>query len=214
MKDPVITQDPAILSGAPVFTGTRVPVQTLIDTLKAGDSLDDFLLDFPSVSRDQAQAFLDLALKAALAEGNKRPEEPDLKIGNFEVWVHGRQFPDSYDYWDGNWLNVTAHCSAEGADVCVTGNIIHLSEIFHFVTGLEKLHSTLQCKARLACMEPELCVKMAAKSVGHIEMVVAITPDNLAQAHRFTFVIDQGDLPGAIAGCKTILDQYPIRVDP
>lgn len=74
MKDSVITQDPSILSGEPVFTGTRVPVQTLVDSLKAGDSLDDFLRDFPSVSRDQAQAFLDLALKTALAEGNNKAE--------------------------------------------------------------------------------------------------------------------------------------------
>lgn len=96
----------------------------------------------------------------------------------------------------------------------VTGNIIHLSEIFHFVTDLEKLHSTLQGKAKLACMEPELCVKLAAKNAGHIEMVVAITPDNLAQAHRFTFVIDQSFLPGAISGCKKILDRYPMRIIP
>ena len=56
------------VSGIPVFAGTRVPVQTLIDYLKAGDSLDDFLEGFPSVSREQAQAFLELALDSALAE--------------------------------------------------------------------------------------------------------------------------------------------------
>ena len=60
----VITQDPDIHGGLPVFTGTRVPVQSLIDHLKAGDSLDYFLEGFPSVSREQAIAFLDIALRA------------------------------------------------------------------------------------------------------------------------------------------------------
>ena len=54
----VTTQDPEIHGGLPVFTGTRVPVKSLIDHLKAGDSLDYFLEGFPSVSRQQAIAFL------------------------------------------------------------------------------------------------------------------------------------------------------------
>ena len=58
----VINQDPEIHGGIPVFTGTRVPVQVLIDPLKAGESLDYFLEGFPSVSREQAVAFLELAL--------------------------------------------------------------------------------------------------------------------------------------------------------
>ena len=52
---------PEILGGTPVFVGTRVPVKTLLDYLEAGDSLDDFLEHFPSVSRDQAVAMLELA---------------------------------------------------------------------------------------------------------------------------------------------------------
>lgn len=50
-----------ILGGTPVFNGTRVPVKNLIDYLEAGDSLDDFLKDFPSVSREQAVQFLEMA---------------------------------------------------------------------------------------------------------------------------------------------------------
>lgn len=58
----VINQDPEIHGGTPVFTGTRVPVKALIDHLKAGESLDYFLQGFPSVSREQAIAFLEFAL--------------------------------------------------------------------------------------------------------------------------------------------------------
>lgn len=63
MADPklVVHRDPEILSGTPVFVGTRVPVKTLFDYLEAGDSLDLFLNEFPSVTRVQAIAALQLA---------------------------------------------------------------------------------------------------------------------------------------------------------
>lgn len=57
-KEQVINCDPEVLGGTPVFAGTRVPVQTLIDYLTGGESLDDFLEGFPSVSREQAETFL------------------------------------------------------------------------------------------------------------------------------------------------------------
>ncbi len=66
IPDPLITTSPARLAGTPVFSGTRVPVQTLVDYLEASDSLDDFLADFPSVSRDHAIAVLELAKSALL----------------------------------------------------------------------------------------------------------------------------------------------------
>lgn len=61
IKAPVIHSDPEILSGVPVFVGTRVPVQTLLDYLEDGDPLDVFLDHFPSVAREQAVAALELA---------------------------------------------------------------------------------------------------------------------------------------------------------
>lgn len=63
---PVIHSDPDILGGVPVFVGTRVPMKTLLDYLEAGDSLDEFLDHFPSVTREQAIAALELA-KAMLS---------------------------------------------------------------------------------------------------------------------------------------------------
>lgn len=57
----VVHSDPEILGGTPVFRGTRVPVKNLLDYLAAGDSLDQFLDDFPSVTRDQAVAALEIA---------------------------------------------------------------------------------------------------------------------------------------------------------
>ena len=64
----VIHSDPDILSGTPVFVGTRVPFQTLIDYLEAGHPLEDFLKDFPTVTRKKAQAALEQAKEALLAD--------------------------------------------------------------------------------------------------------------------------------------------------
>ena len=61
MSSNLITIDPDIQSGVPVFAGTRVPVQNLFDYLEEGDSLDGFLRQFPSVTRDQAIAVLEKA---------------------------------------------------------------------------------------------------------------------------------------------------------
>lgn len=65
---PVIRRSREVLGGTPVFAGTRVPVQTLLDYLQAGQSLTEFLEDFPTVSRQQAIAVLEHAKKTLLAD--------------------------------------------------------------------------------------------------------------------------------------------------
>ena len=57
----IVHRDPEILGGTPVFRGTRVPIRLLFDYLEGGDTLDEFLRQFPSVQREQAIALLDLA---------------------------------------------------------------------------------------------------------------------------------------------------------
>lgn len=65
--EPAVHGDPRIMGGTPVFVGTRVPLQTLLDYLEAGDSLDLFLDHFPTVKRDQAVAALEQAKEALFA---------------------------------------------------------------------------------------------------------------------------------------------------
>ena len=60
----IVDRSPEILGGTPVFRGTRVPIRTLIDYLEAGQSLGEFLQDFPTVMRDQAIAVLEMAREA------------------------------------------------------------------------------------------------------------------------------------------------------
>ena len=64
----IIHSDPDILSGTPVFIGTRVPVRILLDYLEGGESLEEFLENYPSVSRQQAVAFIEEAGRVALAQ--------------------------------------------------------------------------------------------------------------------------------------------------
>lgn len=64
----VVQRSPDVLAGTPVFAGTRVPVRTLLQHLEAGDTLDDFLKNFPSVTREQAIAFLDESAEALLEQ--------------------------------------------------------------------------------------------------------------------------------------------------
>ena len=75
LPDPLITIDPDRMSGAPCFTGTRVPVQVLFDYVDGGDPLDEFLTDFPNVTREHAIAVLEMARKAAIAEATKEAAE-------------------------------------------------------------------------------------------------------------------------------------------
>ncbi|WP_414570475.1 DUF433 domain-containing protein [Nostoc sp. CCY 9925] len=63
----IISASPEIMGGTPVFTGTRVPVQTLLDYLMAGESIDDFLGGFPTVTRKQVLAFLEEAGRQVIA---------------------------------------------------------------------------------------------------------------------------------------------------
>jgi uncharacterized protein (DUF433 family) len=67
MKKPIVSRSPEVMGGAAVFHGTRVPVQTLLDYLEAGDSIDDFLEGFPTLTREQVIAFLEEARDRVIA---------------------------------------------------------------------------------------------------------------------------------------------------
>ena len=70
MAQPIVTSSPDILSGTPVFAGTCVPVQALIDYLEGGETIDDFLAGFPTVKREQIVAFLEEATARMIAKAS------------------------------------------------------------------------------------------------------------------------------------------------
>jgi len=69
MKSSVVTSSPEVMGGTPVFAGTRVPIENLLDYLEGGESIEDFLEGFPSVSREQVITFLEETKARVLAEG-------------------------------------------------------------------------------------------------------------------------------------------------
>jgi uncharacterized protein (DUF433 family) len=70
MAQRIVTSSPDILSGTPVFAGTRVPVQALIDYLEGGETIDDFLAGFPTVKREQVVAFLEEAAARMISKAS------------------------------------------------------------------------------------------------------------------------------------------------
>ena len=137
---------------------------------------------------------------------------PDLKAAGFQLWVHGRQFPDSTDYDDGNWLRVTAHAGAAGASVWVSGAILMITDLVQLGQEIDALARGETQRADLKPFEPELRVQFEqVDSLGHFTMRVQITPDHLKQKHCFEFEIDQTYLRSISAECRAIATTYPVR---
>lgn len=93
----IVSKDPEVVSGELVFAGTRVPVRTLIDHLKAGESLKQFLEGFPSVSREQAEAYLELSVAGADALRWAKSERGESEVSERE-WLGAAVVGGSFDF--------------------------------------------------------------------------------------------------------------------
>jgi hypothetical protein len=137
---------------------------------------------------------------------------PDLVISGLSIWVHGRQFPDAADDWDGSWLNVTAECSAPGATVQATGNFLRTDEILALQAGCLQLLAGANDPVEVETIEPQLKIRIKQiDRLGHFSLAVNITPDHLTQHHEFRFEIDQSYLQPVITACRQILSVYPTK---
>jgi hypothetical protein len=136
--------------------------------------------------------------------------DPDFSLGGFALWAHGRQFPTSLEFWDWNWLIVSARARASGALVEVKGPILHLTEFEAFASALEKLNRAASGTTRLDCMEPNLGLTVSCNATGHVDLVVSITPNHLDQMHRIRYSLDQTFLGPAVAACKRLMDRFPV----
>jgi len=137
---------------------------------------------------------------------------PSLKIGEFSLWVHGREFPESTDFYDANWLNVTAHCAANGAIVWTQGAVLMTTDLQRWAEQCETLYQSLNGEAILYSFEPNLRVTInSADTLGHLNMQVEITSNHLNQSHVFYFEFDQSYLPLLVRQCRDVIAAYPIR---
>jgi len=137
--------------------------------------------------------------------------EPDLHLLGLKLWIPSRQFADSTDYWDGNWVYVTACCSAPFSQVYAQGSFLHLSELQHWLEQLKLLHKNSKGVAEMDCMEPNFYARIELNSLGTGTLVVKLTPNHLSQKHEVEFEIDQSYLPKAIKDIEEIMKTYPIK---
>jgi len=137
-----------------------------------------------------------------------------FKIAGLEVTVHGRQFPDSNDYWDGNWLYVSARCDGPGSYASASGSFLRVPELAAWLVALKQMSKTLSGKADLETTEPNLALKMVINKLGQIDLSVSITPDHLTQDHRFDFEIDQSYLAPLIQQLEAVLKEFPMTGKP
>jgi len=137
---------------------------------------------------------------------------PALDAAGFQLWIHGREFPEATDPTDADWLLVTAHCGAEGASVWVSGAIVMASDIERLGKGCAAMAAGELVRAELSPVEPNLYASLElVDKLGHVELVVELTPDHLAQQHQMKFEIDLSYLPGITKQCAAIVAEYPIR---
>jgi hypothetical protein len=140
--------------------------------------------------------------------------EPDLELAGFKLCILGRQFPDSEDYWDGNWLVVNAVCGSLSSQVRAAGSFLHLSELETWLEQLRSAYARAEGIAELRCMEPNLSIRLELGKLGSGTVRVCLTPDHLKETHEVEFDIDQSYLPPVIRQLERILAAYPVRNRP
>lgn len=136
----------------------------------------------------------------------------DLSICGLRMWIHGRQFPDAADYWDGNWLRATAYCVYPHSTVRFLDQAcIRVDELTSLLSGCEKMYATLSGKAALTYMEPNLSAQLDVSTNGHIRIKLSITPDYANETHEYEDEIDQSYLPAIISSCEVLVSKFPLR---
>jgi hypothetical protein len=142
------------------------------------------------------------------------PEElgkPNLEFACLQIWIWGRQFEDSHDYWDGNWLRVAVHCGSAASDVWAEGAILHISELAQWSSDLRDLNRTVEGTAELLCTEPNLGARVVLDKMGRGTLRVQLAQNYEEEHHEVTTRIDQSYLPRVISDLSRILAEYPLR---
>lgn len=139
-------------------------------------------------------------------------QAPAIELGDFQLVVHRRQFPDAVDLWDGNWLHVTAQCAQDGAIVAAGGPILDAADLQRFRHELAALQQTGSGQAELIGAEPHIVVRVAAADgLGQLRVRVELTPDPQSQGHWFAYAIDPSYLAEAVRQLDAVPALFPVR---
>ena len=139
-------------------------------------------------------------------------QAPSIELGDFQLTVHRREFPDAHDRWDGNWLHVTAQCAQAGAIVAAGGPIAEAVDLQRFRDELAAVQASRSGQAELSGAEPNIRVRVAAgDGLGRLRVRVDLTPDPQTQGHWFEYAIDPSYLAGTIGQLDAVLAVFPVR---
>ena len=139
---------------------------------------------------------------------------PDLRLAGFSLWIHGWEVPNNpeqQDYWDANWLRVTAVYRSPGATVTVDGPILQAAELQRFLNGCRSLETTLTGAVEFDSMDPGFRLVLTGNGRGKIELCAQLSADIITEQHQFEAEIDQSYLPDAIDALEGILRTFAPR---
>ena len=125
---------------------------------------------------------------------------PDLQLGSLAIWVRGREFSDSQDYRDANWLSVLMQVDAAYAVVQAEGPILHAGELSDLVDGCKRLYRDMKGELVFDAIEPNFRLKMAIDARGQLDVSVDLTGDRscspTTSSSRSTSPISRPSSPG------------------
>lgn len=135
---------------------------------------------------------------------------PSLELGGLRLWLRGRHFPWEEDFWSGDWLVVTAHCHAQGADVRAHGAFLHRGDVPRWLEACERLLADRSGLALLWAVKPELQISLDAAEAG-VRVEVRLSSDLSSQEHVFRFPIAWEALEAFAQGLKHHAEPDPPR---
>lgn len=139
-------------------------------------------------------------------------QAPSIELGDFQLSVHRRQFPDAHDRWDGNWLCVTAQCAQAGAIVAASGPILEAGDLERFRDALASMAGGGAREAVLRGAEPNIVVGVTAPAgLGQLQVRVELTPEPHDQGHWFAFPVDPSYVAETIRQLDAVLALFPVR---
>ena len=142
-----------------------------------------------------------------LMSPNESSDPPALVLGGLRLWVLEKA--ERVEWYDGRWLDVEAQCAAPGSMVTASGPLLTVEDITRLLAGMEAMHRGETSSALMSPLEPNLVVSLTASSRARLRIDVRITPDSMAQEHRFFFDAYLAYLVGPIAQCREILRRFP-----
>ncbi|SON53815.1 hypothetical protein HDIA_0274 [Hartmannibacter diazotrophicus] len=134
--------------------------------------------------------------------------DPDLTIAGLSIWVW-ESVSRGDNFWDANWLNSTIRVEAFGSNVEVKGTTIHLSDLLFLRSEIRKLAGHFPGSFTLNFSEPYLSLDFECDKLGHVNIVIRITPNCYEQKHEYRFAADQTCFGVVMDQLRRVIAKFP-----